>query len=570
MLATAATPARRTQAYRATLAIAAAALLLAAKCIAAFTLRVNSDEPQHLHVVWAWTQGLLPYTDLFDNHAPLFHVLYAPVLSWLGERADIVPWMRCAVIPWYFACLWLCYRLGRALFGREVGWLGAVLLALQPTFFARSTEFRPDDAWAAAWLAAVVVACEGSTRVRRAYHCGLLAGLAAALSIKSAILIAAALCAAAMLLLISWWQERGTQWITTLRIAASVAAGGAVLPLTIAAAFVLAGAAHAIFFCLVQYNTAPGLGRWQHVGPDIWIFPTLLPLLAIGAHVAWRRVADRVRFARQAWVLCTGVLYLALRASYQPLLDRQDVLPLIPMLTPFVAAALVLAWRRWRALAAASTAFALLLEVSLTLHAVRPWSGEAAQYAAELDTLLNLAQQREFVMDDKAESIFRPRPVYWLLENVTLYRLKTGSIPDDIVRGLIANRVAVGVFERETGADRTFIDQHYVPIAPHVEVLGQRFGSTAGPIEFDIAIPRRYAIVARQGAAQGTLDGVPYQGPRTLEPGMHRFVPDHGDDWALEWARAAQLGYSPFAHDKPATAEQLGSAAEWRALALHD
>ena len=32
----------------------------------------DSDEPQHLHVVWAWANGLLPYRDVFDNHAPLF------------------------------------------------------------------------------------------------------------------------------------------------------------------------------------------------------------------------------------------------------------------------------------------------------------------------------------------------------------------------------------------------------------------------------------------------------------------------------------------------------------------
>jgi prolipoprotein diacylglyceryltransferase len=42
--------------------VAAAALLLVigARVCYVFTHRVNGDEPQHLHVVWAWTQGLLP------------------------------------------------------------------------------------------------------------------------------------------------------------------------------------------------------------------------------------------------------------------------------------------------------------------------------------------------------------------------------------------------------------------------------------------------------------------------------------------------------------------------------
>ncbi|TMQ55335.1 MAG: hypothetical protein E6K72_06495, partial [Candidatus Eisenbacteria bacterium] len=37
--------------------------------------RADSDEPQHLHVAWGWTQGLIQYRDLFDNHAPLFHLV---------------------------------------------------------------------------------------------------------------------------------------------------------------------------------------------------------------------------------------------------------------------------------------------------------------------------------------------------------------------------------------------------------------------------------------------------------------------------------------------------------------
>ncbi|HXG22864.1 MAG TPA: hypothetical protein VNN62_27790, partial [Methylomirabilota bacterium] len=54
-----------------------------------FHYPIDSDEPQHLHVVWGWTQGLLPYRDIFDNHMPLFHLLYAPLLALIGERASV-------------------------------------------------------------------------------------------------------------------------------------------------------------------------------------------------------------------------------------------------------------------------------------------------------------------------------------------------------------------------------------------------------------------------------------------------------------------------------------------------
>src|ERR1700692_2471357 len=95
-------------------ALLAAALLLRVAYV--FAYRMNNDEPQHLHVVWAWTQGLLPYRDVFDNHAPLFHMLVAPLAAALGERADILTWMRMAMIPLSALTLWCTYLLGRELF----------------------------------------------------------------------------------------------------------------------------------------------------------------------------------------------------------------------------------------------------------------------------------------------------------------------------------------------------------------------------------------------------------------------------------------------------------------------
>src|SRR5512147_515592 len=59
--------------------------------------RIDSDEPQHLHVAWAWANGLLPYRDVFDNHAPLFHVLCAPLVRLFGERPDVIPLVRAAM-----------------------------------------------------------------------------------------------------------------------------------------------------------------------------------------------------------------------------------------------------------------------------------------------------------------------------------------------------------------------------------------------------------------------------------------------------------------------------------------
>ena len=72
----------------------------------------------------------------------------------------------------------------------------------------------------------------------------------------------------------------------------------------------------------------------------------------------------------------------------------------------------------------------------------------------------------------------------------------------------------------------------------------------AGPIEFDLAIEARYAIVDARGQAGGILDGRPYDGPRELSPGRHAFTPKEGTGpLAVVWAQAIERGFSPFAGD---------------------
>src|SRR5262245_8087097 len=51
---------------------------------------LDSDERQHLHVVWAWTHGMIQYRDTFDNHMPLFHLIMAPFVAFFGERPEIL------------------------------------------------------------------------------------------------------------------------------------------------------------------------------------------------------------------------------------------------------------------------------------------------------------------------------------------------------------------------------------------------------------------------------------------------------------------------------------------------
>lgn len=101
----------------------------------------DSDEPQHLHVVWSWTEGLIPYRDFFDNHTPLFHVLCAPFLMAFGVRPDIIVWMRWLIVQLNAFILWIIYRIGKNVFSTRGGLLAAFLVL--ETVFARCLPLMP-------------------------------------------------------------------------------------------------------------------------------------------------------------------------------------------------------------------------------------------------------------------------------------------------------------------------------------------------------------------------------------------------------------------------------------------
>lgn len=517
----------------------AAALLLALRIYCALTLPMNSDEPQHLHVVWAWTQGLLPYRDVFDNHAPLFQLLFAPLLAWLGERADIVALMRLAMIPIYFGALALTWLIGRTLFSSRVGWLAAAFAAPAPVFFIVSSQFRPDDLWMLLWLAAIAVAVAPGLARYRAPLVGLLIGMALAVSLKTLLLIATAGLACATVLAI----DRDLRRLTSKRSAQSLAIGflcALVVPAAFAAFFAGAGAWRDAVYCIFTHNVAPELdGR---VGGLRVLWPLIGYPIAVVAAMFWRRRAqDRALWRLQCGVLLATLLYLLALYGFWPLITHQDLLPATPIVA-VGAAALVFATRStWLGLF-----FAAIGLVNLTTDAV-PTRNELAGEADELAHVLRLTRPDDYVMDAKGEMIFRRRPVYWVMENITVARMRDGSIADDIAERLVETSTPIVIMDRVPPRDTAFVERNYVPIGPAgtlIRVAGQHLGETrAGEtVGFDIAVPADYAIVTPDRAAAGTLDGTPYDGARRLAAGRHTFVASADSRLALVWAPALKRG----------------------------
>jgi len=368
----------------------ALALLLTAvvlRVLGVWEIRFNSDEPQHAHVVWGWTRGLLQYRDFFDNHAPLFHMAWAPLLAAFGESVRTLFWLRLTMLPLYLAALAVTYAIGKRLLSPRAALWGTVLTALLPPFFVKTLEFRTDVPWTLLWLAAFQVATGGAPGPARLLATGLLVGAAAAVSLKSSLLL---VCLLGSALVTAAWRISGhggrrgasdapdgadpdesgdhggrssagssgdrrehgrggdlsaiargqlSGASRVLGAAAAGLAGLAAIPAAVAFYFWRRGALDALLAGAVRHN----LQVSQH-GPAplkrLLILVVGLPLLAVIAR--WSLRAGPPALARQRLLLAltTGSYLIALEVFW-PLITSQTYLPVEPLLCLLVGAAAI-------------------------------------------------------------------------------------------------------------------------------------------------------------------------------------------------------------------------------------
>src|SRR2546426_10778997 len=174
-----------------TVALTLLAALLLHYIAYVFRYRIGSDETQHLHVIWGWAHGLLQYRDVFDNHMPLFHLLYTPLFVAFGERTEVLFLMRLAMFPSCGLALWSIYRIGCVLFSPRVGLWATVLAGLFPAFFFSSIEFHTDTLWTALWLLALAVLVEERATRMRSFTVGVILGTAVGGLMKTPLLLSA-------------------------------------------------------------------------------------------------------------------------------------------------------------------------------------------------------------------------------------------------------------------------------------------------------------------------------------------------------------------------------------------
>jgi hypothetical protein len=536
------------------------AVLLVLKGMAIAHYRIDSDETQHAHVVWAWTRGELPYRDIFDNHMPLFHMACAPLFHLLGEHSYIMLELRVAMLPLFLACLWCVAKLTATLFSRRLAPWTAFAVAAMPRFFYTSTEFRPDLLWAAVWLASLIVALSGTFTLRRAFSLGVLLGLVLAVSIKTPVLwTALAIATGIALALNAWMGKEKTQWRRIPLYLAVIGSGMVLIPGAVVLFFAAKGILPAMKYCVIQHNILPGLKRWGHFSFNRWIFPASVPaLLAIGAFV-YRQAPDSATAIRRVILLLMPCCFAALLYGYSPEVTRQDSLPYFPLL-PLLAIPVVAALKKRVSLPRIETRFfTVILPLVCFAELLCVWNEDTLRSdhvrvtTRSIHDVLLLTGPNDYVMDSEGDYVFRARPYYWAFETVTKARMRLGLIPDQLRESLQRTGTTLCYLyaDHVNPATTAFILSNYLPFdiqALDLAVAGKQLGelSADGTYSFDVEIPTVYAVVSEFGKIAGSLDGVPYNGPARLEAGHHVFHRTGGSGRAAIFlARALDAGFQP-------------------------
>ncbi len=554
--------------------IAAGVIVLVMLVLKAFyihSLPWHSDEPQHMHVVWSWASGRLPYRDVFDNHSPLFGFSMSPLFRLVGERNDIVDTMRWFMLPLFALSVWCIYRMGAIVASRRAGLWAALVSGFFPLWFLKMGEFRTDVLWTTLWLVTLLILVSGKVSLWRMFAAGLALGATFSVSMKSTLMLLTIIAAGAMVAGLRWIS--GTRptagsvvgWLG--RIGAAIA-GLLVIPGAFVGFFASKGMLDKMYYCVIQHNLTGSHSAGRILRHFVTWHSLFIPLtLAVGWASLRLFKTDPHRAARRLFLLGVTGLFCPILEGVWTNVTPQDYMPLWPLAGGFLVVLFVAGFQRLPvapkvALALQTAVFVAVVavEAGLAIY-LRPPHPKVLPNIAGMEVIKEaraLTRPDEFLMDPKGESIYRQRPYWYVLETLTRKRLfaaldddagETPKLTDDLPQTLIDTRCAVVLPSiRMMEKTRKFVDENYVAVGM-LHVLGKKVApSKSGVYAFDLAVPERYTVVNAKGElVPGDLDGTPFNAPRELAPGHHEFRRTSGEkSVAVIWARSVEKGYSPF------------------------
>ncbi|MGA7215759.1 MAG: glycosyltransferase family 39 protein [Terrimicrobiaceae bacterium] len=518
--------------------LAVVVFLLAVRCVAVFQLKTDSDEAQHLHMIYGWIGGELPYRDRFDNHTPLLYMLFLPLAALAGETPQIILLARLAEFPIGLVMLGLIYLIGRRFVDREVAlWVLATTLALGD-WSLKSVEFRPDVLWSCCWFLAIwiLVRKPGPPDIGRSLLAGVVLGTALCVSIKTTFLAPALVLGWAGAWLLCGDLRRTLPLPQAIQCVLAAGAGFLLVPAAIFGWLISKGISiETLRFCLFQANRADfELGK-------------ILISFGLGAAVvwlAWRMKLRSVSGVAVAIFLSTAIYAVAL-VGFSPELRKQTLLPVYPLLILF-GWQYGAEWLRQHRKEAVGVAGLAVCSVAFTHMAIegRLWEDGLRDQRELLKDTLKLTRPGDFLMDRKGETIFRRRPVYLVYQHATVRAIKEGRLsdPDPALLTKTGTTVAIGNSVGFTEAMRKFLGKNFTPAGDgRLRVAGRSllFYEEGGHLaaRAPIFIAGEYVVLKGGRVVRQT---------RVSQPGWHDV--DLGGEpgpASLFWKPAWDAGYTP-------------------------
>ncbi|WP_144240810.1 ArnT family glycosyltransferase [Dyella japonica] len=504
----------------------------------AYTL--NSDEAQHAHVAWAWTQGLLPYRDVFDNHGPLFSWLHSPLLHWLDNRPDVLTWLRLAMQFWYVVALGATGWMARRLYGWRVAVVVVLVAGLFPRFFVVTGQFRTDDMWTAMWLLGLAFIAGAPPRAWRYFVAGLAFGCALSVSQKTLVLLATTLVAAGIVRLLRPVDAPRAG----VRCWAAALLGLLVVPTIFVIWLAMQGVLDDAWYGLAGYNVG-GAGKRHAAQQGLWFVLLAVGLIALCLHQVRQRSVRG--FDWTVFFALQGGLFLFLIWFIWPLITKQDFLPVIPVLT-MAAVGWMSTWQWLVArprLQRALPVVVLALELATVLIYAPPWRDTLAGQRQELATVLHYTDETDTVMDPKGDSVFRTRPYYPVIESLAMRRLRRGQMADTIADDLVNRRTMLVILRRLPPSSARFVMLNYVNAGGDIWVAGRMLADQQASQTIEVNVPGDYAVTDGHQRLSGSLDGGPVADHWFLDRGTHHLVLGGGTPVALVWSQAFDRGWRP-------------------------
>jgi hypothetical protein len=408
----------------------------------------------------------------------------------------------------------------------------------------------------------LAILISGKLDARRLFIAGAVIGITFAVSMKTTFLLLDVLTAGLVVWILGFSTGRGSSsparpWLDLIGRVLAALGGMAIAPVVVVAFFAFKGALPQMYYCVITHNLSSNGNPWHSLLNKIWDvrFWLFIPTIAGGLWLA-KRDPQSDRATARLFLLATTGFFCPLLFTFWPLVSKQDFLPFYPLLMLAIAGLLIELgnWigskTRWPIFLLPLLVVCWQLAGILRVHP--PFKQTNQKNVQIISDTLNLTHPGDTVLDAKGQTIYRPRPYYYVFEQITRERVERGDLVDDAPKRLVLARTPVVVESHWlTPATGRFVNQNYLSVGS-VRVLGKKIASPAvGHVGFEITIPENYTLVGLNGRVAGTLDGTEIDGPRDLAAGPHDLVLNSPEDSvAIVWSRAIEKGYSPFGRGK--------------------